>query len=183
MRWFWIDRFEEFVGGHRARSIKNISLSEEHLDDYNVTWPYMPATLIIEGLAQTGGLLLGQLSDFRARVVLAKISRATFNKLARPGDQLTYDIELLSHQADGAIAHGRIFVNQEPLGSVDLVFATLVGPEFERVELFEPREFLRMLRSMKLFEVAKQSDGTPITIPQHLLDAERSALAADAFLS
>lgn len=176
MRWFWIDRFEEFVCGQSARSVKNISLAEEHLDDYNVTWPYMPPTLMIEGLAQTGGLLLGQMSDFRARVVLAKVGRATFERMARPGDRLTYDIRLLNRQADGAIAEGSIAVDGHPLGTVELVFAALNGPEFENVELFQPHEFLRMLRSMRLFEVARHPDGSSVSIPEHLLVAENAAL-------
>jgi 3-hydroxyacyl-[acyl-carrier-protein] dehydratase len=178
MRWFWIDRFETFVCGQSARSVKNVSLSEEHLDDYNVTWPYMPPTLMIEGLAQSGGLLLGQMSDFRARVVLAKVGRASFEKLARPGDRLNYEVRLLNRQADGAIAEGSIAINDQPLGSVELVFASLNGPEFENVELFQPHEFLRMLRSMRLFEVAQYPDGTKVPIPAHLLAAENAVLAA-----
>lgn len=178
MRWFWIDRFEEFVCGQSARTVKNVSLGEEHLDDYSQTWPYMPASLMIEGLAQTGGLLLGQLSDFKARVVLAKVARASFEKLARPGDRLNYEVRFLSQQTDGAIAEGKIFINDQPLGTVELVFASLTGPEFEKVELFQPHEFLRMLRSMRLFEVGRNPDGSPIAIPEHLLAAEQAFLDA-----
>jgi len=176
MRWFWIDRFEEFVSGQSAKSVKNISLSEEHLDDYNITWPYMPPPLMIEGLAQTGGLLLSQLSDFKARVVLAKVGRATFDHFARPGDRLSYHIELVSTQVDGAIATGTIAVNNQALGSAELVFATLNGPEFENVQLFEPHTFLRMLRCMRLFDVARYPDGSPVRIPEHLLAAEQQDL-------
>lgn len=179
MRWFWIDRFEEFVSGESARTVKNVSLGEEHLDDYNQTWPYMPPPLMIEGLAQTGGLLLGQLSDFKARVVLAKVGRASFEKLARPGDHLTYQVRFLSQQPDGAIAEGTILLNDEPMGAVELVFASLNGPEFEKVELFQPHEFLRMLRSMRLFEVARNPDGTPVAIPEHLLAAEQAFLSVN----
>lgn len=179
MRWFWIDRFEEFVSGQSARTVKNVSLSEEHLDDYNQTWPYMPPPLMIEGLAQTGGLLLGQMSDFKARVVLAKVGRASFERLARPGDRLTYHVRFLSQQADGAIAEGTILLDGEPLGTAELVFATLSGPEFEKVELFQPHEFLRMLRSMRLFDVAKNPDGTPVAIPEYLLAAEQAFLSVN----
>ena len=215
MRWFWIDRFESFVSGESARTVKNVTMSEEHLDDYSLSWLYMPASLMIEGLAQTGGLLLGQTSDFNARVVLAKIGKATFHYLARPGDRLTYEVQLVSRQADGAIAQGRIYLSRpvEPnvqrvelgtqasrqgqpagttnsseqvgaaagtestlLGVVDLVFATLDGPEFEGVELFQPHEFVRMLRSMRLFEVARNPDGSPVQIPPHLLAAEQAVV-------
>ncbi len=178
MRWFWVDRFEEFVSGQYAKSIKNVSMSEEHLDDYNISWPYMPPPLMIEGLAQTGGLLLGQMSDFHARVVLAKVGKANFDALARPGDQLTYHVQLMSTQDDGAIAEGTIHLNDQLLGKAELMFATLKGPQFENIELFEPHGFLRLLRSMRLFDVAKNADGTPVKVPDHLLRAEQSYLAA-----
>ncbi len=176
MRWFWVDRFDEFVSGQRAVSVKNVSMSEEHLDDYNVSWPYMPAPLMIEGLAQTGGLLLGQMSDFKARVVLAKVGRARFDNLARPGDRLTYSVELLNIQPDGAVAKGTIHKDGQLLGEAELWFATLTGPQFDGVQLFEPHGFLRMLRSMRLFEVAKNPDGSPVEVPDYLQQAETSYL-------
>ena len=55
MRWFWIDRFTEFESGQRAVAIKNVALSEEQLDDHLPGFPVMPNSLIIEGMAQTGG--------------------------------------------------------------------------------------------------------------------------------
>lgn len=176
MRWFWIDRFEEFVSGQHAVSVKNVSMSEEHLDDYNVSWPYMPPPLMIEGLAQTGGLLVGQLSDFTARVVLAKVSRARFDKLARPGDRLTYRVEVLNNQPDGAVAKGTIHTDDVLLGEAELWFATLTGPQFDGVQLFEPHGFLRMIRSMRLFEVGVYPDGSPIQVPEYLAKAEASYL-------
>lgn len=178
MRWFWVDRFEEFVSGQRARSVKNVALSEEHLDEYNVTWPYMPPPLMIEGLAQTGGLLLGQMSDFHARVVLAKVGKAKFEGFARPGDRVNYELELLSTHDEGAIAGGKISINEsEVIGHVELVFAALDDEQFSGIELFEPHGFLRMLRIMRLFEVGVYPDGTPIKVPDHLLQAEHEYLA------
>ncbi len=56
MRWFWIDRFEEFVRGKHAVTVKNVTYGEEPLDDYMPGHPHYPHSLIIEGMAQTGGL-------------------------------------------------------------------------------------------------------------------------------
>ena len=55
MRWFWIDKFTEFISGRRAVAIKNVSLSEEHLVDYMPGYPLLPASLIVEGLAFEDG--------------------------------------------------------------------------------------------------------------------------------
>jgi len=64
MRWYWIDKFLEFESGSRAKAVKNVSLSEEHLHDHFPGFPVMPASLMIEGMAQTGGILLGEVNDF-----------------------------------------------------------------------------------------------------------------------
>ena len=60
MRWIWIDKFVEFRSGEFARAVKNLTLAEEHLHDHYPGYPVMPASLIIEGLAQTGGILVGE---------------------------------------------------------------------------------------------------------------------------
>ena len=73
MRWFWIDRFIEFDSGKSAKSIKNVTLAEEHLHDHYPGFPVMPGSLMIEGMAQTGGILLGETHQFRHVVILAKV--------------------------------------------------------------------------------------------------------------
>jgi len=64
MRWIWIDRFVEFVPGRRATAVKNISLAEEHLHDHFPDFPVMPECLMIEGMAQTAGILVGEAKKF-----------------------------------------------------------------------------------------------------------------------
>ena len=76
MRWYWIDRFTEFESGRRAKAVKNITLAEDHLHDHFPGYPIMPNSLVIEGMAQTGGLLVCESTGFREKVVLAKLSKA-----------------------------------------------------------------------------------------------------------
>ncbi len=73
----------EFESGKRAVSIKNVSLAEEHLHDHFPGFPVMPHSLILEGLAQTGGILLGESHQFSKVVVLAKVPRMTFTATSR----------------------------------------------------------------------------------------------------
>src|SRR5258708_21425669 len=68
MRWIWIDRFVEFQSGKSARAVKNLSLAEDHFADHMPGYPVMPATLILEGLAQTGGILVGDANGFTKNV-------------------------------------------------------------------------------------------------------------------
>ena len=86
MRWFWLDRFTEFVSGSHATAVKCVSLSEDHLHDHWPYYPVMPNTLVAEGMAQCGGLLVSEVYQFRELVVLAKFAKCVFEGEARPGD-------------------------------------------------------------------------------------------------
>ena len=71
MRWYWIDRFIEFESGSRAKAVKNVTLAEDHLHDHFTSYPMLPNSLVVEGLAQTGGLLVCEHNHFAEKVVLA----------------------------------------------------------------------------------------------------------------
>lgn len=176
MRWFWIDRFTEFVSGQSAVAVKCVSLSEEPVDEYAPGRNYCPASLIIEGLAQTGGLLLGQMSDFKDRVVLAKITNCKFYREAYPGETLTYRVQIHNREANAAIVRGTSHIGDQLQGEIELMFASLDDARFENVELFEPAQFCRMIRILRLFEVAVNPDGSPVQVPEHMVEAEKAFL-------
>lgn len=125
MRWIWIDKFVEFEPKHRAVAVKNVSRAEDHLHDLYPAFPVMPASLMIEGMAQTAGILVGQARDFSERVILAKIRQASFSGYAVPGDQLTYEATLEHLDDLGATTAGRVLRNGHPFGEVDIVFSHL----------------------------------------------------------
>src|ERR1043166_3436176 len=125
MRWIWIDRFLEFQSGKSARALKNLSLAEDYFADHFPGYPVMPAALILEGLAQTGGILVGEANDFREKVVLAKIPCARFYQEVRAGAQLIYDTELLHLRPEGASVHGKVTVVGELVAEAEIFFAHL----------------------------------------------------------
>lgn len=178
MRWYWIDRFVEFVAGERAVATKNVAATEEQLDEHLPGFPFMPAPFIIEGMAQTGGLLVSQVNDFKERVVLAKVAKADFKSLARPGDTLTYTATLQNLQGMGAMVSGVSRIGDEVQAEIELFFAHL-DDRFEGVELFRPADFSRMLRTLGLFDVGRHPDGSPIQVPQYMLDAEAAEMQAE----
>ncbi|MEZ6093619.1 MAG: beta-hydroxyacyl-ACP dehydratase [Pirellulaceae bacterium] len=177
MRWFWIDRFTEFVSGKHAKAVKAVSLAEEAVDEYAPGATYLPASLLIEGTAQCGGLLVAQLSDFRNRTVLAKVGNVTFHQQAYPGSVVAFDVQITSVQPNGAFVSAQLTCNDKPLAELDLMFAFLTDDRFDDVTLFEPAALLRMCRLMRMFEVGKYEDGTPLKIPQYMLDAEKAELS------
>ena len=76
----------------------------------------MPAALILEGLAQTGGILVGEANQFREKVVLAKVPNVVFHREMLAGEQLVYEAEILHLREEGASVAGRVLVD----GTVDL---------------------------------------------------------------
>ena len=150
MRWIWFDRFESFESGRRAVAIKNVSLAEDHLHDHFPAFPVMPATLMIEGMAQTAGILVGEARGFAEKVILAKIKRAVFERMVRPGQQLRYEATIEQLTDSAAVTSGRVFCDGEPIGAVDLVFShidqNLSGREFPEENFVFTEDFLALLK-------------------------------------
>ncbi len=151
MRWIWFDRFEEFVPGQRAIAVKNVTLAEDHLHDHFPGFPVMPASLMIEGMAQTAGILVGHARDFSEKVILAKITRATFHQVVRPGQQIRFDARIDQVNDAAAMTQGKIFCGEELIGEVDLVFShidqNLSGLEFPQENFVFTEEFMSLLRT------------------------------------
>ena len=91
MRWMWIDMMVAFEPGHRLTAVKNVSLAEDHLHDHFADQPIMPASLMLEGMAQTAGVLVGSTRGFKEKVILAKIGSATIDADVIPGQTIRYD--------------------------------------------------------------------------------------------
>jgi len=125
MRWIWIDRFVEFNSGRSAKAVKNLSLAEDHFADHFPGYPVMPAALILEGLAQTGGILVGEAKQFREKVVLAKIPRAVFHREMLAGEQLIYEVDLLHLRDEGASVAGKVVVAGTVTAEAEIFFAHL----------------------------------------------------------
>src|ERR1700757_1180408 len=122
MRWIWIDRFLEFQPGKSARALKCLSLAEDHFADHFPGFPVMPAPLILEGLAQTGGILVGEANQYRENVVLAKMS-AKFHREAMAGEQLTYTTRIVDLNETGARVSGQVRCGDELVAEADIMFA------------------------------------------------------------
>ncbi|MBG81521.1 MAG: beta-hydroxyacyl-ACP dehydratase [Phycisphaerae bacterium] len=171
MRWMWIDQIIDFEAGNRLSAVKNVSLSEEHLHDHFAAderfqaQPIMPASLMIEGMAQTAGILVGAVNGFQEKVVLAKIVRATLEDDVEPGSTLRYDAVLDRIDEAGAATSGTVSLRspQESewnlIGHVDLMFShvdhNMAGMEFPEENFVFSDNFRTILRSAGLESLAK----------------------------
>ncbi|HOO93619.1 MAG TPA: 3-hydroxyacyl-ACP dehydratase FabZ family protein, partial [Opitutales bacterium] len=169
MRWNWIDRYIEFESGRRAKAIKCISLAEDHMLDHFPNYPVIPNSLVVEGLAQTAGLLLCEHGDFKEKVVLAKVPKLRFHCEAVPGDRLIYTVEIQYIKPEGARVTVSSHKDDILHAEGEIMFAHLDEPRL--ASLFEPHGLLQMMRLLRAFDVGKAKDGSPLKPPRWLVEA------------
>jgi 3-hydroxyacyl-[acyl-carrier-protein] dehydratase len=166
MRWIWIDSIVEYEPERRMTAIKNVTRAEEHLQHHFPAQgdlpsdAIMPASLIIEGMAQTAGILAGSIHGFREKVILAKIGIAQLDRDVRPGDSLRYEARIEHIDDAGAATKG--IVSHRPadgqqwtqIGRIDLLFShvdkNISGLEFPEDNFVFTEEFWSLIRNSGL---------------------------------
>ena len=153
MRWIWIDRFVEFTPRTSATAVKNVSLAEEHLHDLYPNFPIFPHSLIIEGMAQTAGILVGEARNFSEKVILAKIGRATFHRLVRPGETIAFHATIDQLSEQGASITGRVTSGQNVVAEIELMFShidqNLAGLRFPEHNFVFTEQFTELLKTYR----------------------------------
>jgi len=154
MRWIWIDKFTEFTSRTSATAVKSVTLAEEHLHDLYPGFPIVPHSLIIEGMAQTSGILVGEARNFEEKVILAKIGRATFHRLVRPGETMQYAAKIDQLNEQGAAIAGRVTVGDELVAEIELMFShidqNIAGLEFPEHNFVFTEQFTELLKSYRV---------------------------------
>ncbi len=107
-----VDRIVEVHDG-RIVGIKNVSANEPFFQGHFSDYPVMPGVLIVEAMAQVGGVLL--MKDLAERddklVLFTSIDRAKFRKPVIPGDQLRLEMEVLKRKATVCKMSGKATVD------------------------------------------------------------------------
>ena len=156
-----------FESQKRAEAVKAVSLAEDHLHDHFKFYPLMPASLMIEGAAQTAGLLLCEAKNYKEKVILAKIPRFIFHRTEiRPGDLLTYKAELEVIRDDGGIAQVKIFIGNDLIAEGEMMFAHL-GEAFQDQGLFDDGDMLQMMRVFRVYDIGVAADGSKLMDPDY----------------
>lgn len=154
MRWIWIDKFTEFTSKQSATALKNVTLAEEHLHDLYPFFPIVPNSLIIEGMAQTAGILVGEARNFAEKVILAKIGKATFFRLVRPGDTLKFDARIDTMDENGASITGKVTVDNDPVADIEMMFShvdkNMAGIEFPEHNFVFTEQFTELIKTYRL---------------------------------
>jgi 3-hydroxyacyl-[acyl-carrier-protein] dehydratase len=94
----------------------------------------MPECLIIEAMAQTAGILVGEAKKFREKVILAKIKKAVFFDYVKPGDTIKLSAKIDSIAPEAASTAGKVTCGDKLIAEIDLMFShidrNLAGKKF-----------------------------------------------------
>lgn len=127
MRYLLIDRITELSPPEVARAIKCVSLSDDFFVDHFPGFPVMPGALILEALAQLGGVLVEAVMRERGRndlhALLTIVERAKFRHLVRPGDRLDMEAHRIATSEDGGKVKVSAQVDGERACDATLVYA------------------------------------------------------------
>ncbi|MEG0381345.1 MAG: 3-hydroxyacyl-ACP dehydratase FabZ [Kurthia sp.] len=125
-----VDRITELEVGKRAKGFKNVTINEEFFQGHFPGYPVMPGVLIVEAMAQVGGIALLSSEDYKGRIVfLTGIDNARFKRQVIPGDVLTMEVEFLKIRGAMGKGHGKVTVGDELVCEADILFA--IGPKAE----------------------------------------------------
>lgn len=91
-----VDRIIEYVPGDYAVGLKNVTFNEPQFQGHFPGRPIMPGVLIVEAMAQVGGIVLTQMPGVTGLCMFAGIDKVRFRRPVVPGDQLIMTVTLLT---------------------------------------------------------------------------------------
>lgn len=121
-----VDRILELEPDRRVVGLKNVTANEPFFAGHFPGRPVMPGVLIVEVLAQTAGVLMGEASGLIP--MFMGIDKARFRRPVKPGDQLRLEVEVLRKRRSVCRVAGRAFVGEDLVAEAEMM-AALVAPE------------------------------------------------------
>ena len=128
MKFSLVDRIIECNAKDSIKTVKNLTLGEEYLDDHFPGYPVMPGVLMIEAMVQSAGWLVRIITGFSVSLItLCSVSNIKYGKFIVPGDTLELDIKLKSLENGAASFRGKGTVNDVTAvsGQFDIVYRNL----------------------------------------------------------
>ncbi|HEY8830935.1 MAG TPA: 3-hydroxyacyl-ACP dehydratase FabZ family protein [Gemmatimonadaceae bacterium] len=123
MRHFHLDRIVSLERGVTATGVRSVALSDDVFTEHFPGNPVLPGVYLLEGLAQTAGMLLWESSDHNRIAVMVSIDRARFPSFARPGDTVSLKVEIESYEESAARVRGVASVAERQVAAAGFTFS------------------------------------------------------------
>jgi 3-hydroxyacyl-[acyl-carrier-protein] dehydratase len=121
-----VDRIIEFEEGHHIIGIKNVTINEPFFVGHFPERPIMPGVLIIEAMAQVGGLFILSLSENKNKkklIYFTGMNNVRFRKPVVPGDQIKFVLEPIKLRKFVSILKGKAYVDSNIIAEAELMFS------------------------------------------------------------
>jgi 3-hydroxyacyl-[acyl-carrier-protein] dehydratase len=125
-----VDRAEDYVAYRSLTGIKCVTITEPFFVGHFPQFPVMPGVLIIEAMAQTGGILMSKSASLdlaKKTILFMAVDNCRFRQPVRPGDVLRMPVEVLRARPEVARFKGRAFVGEALVAEVEFT-AMVVEP-------------------------------------------------------
>jgi len=125
-----IDRIVEFEAAKRLVSIKNVTINEPFFQGHFPDYAIMPGVLMVEAIAQAGGvLLLPEVPEHETKLlVFSGVDRARFRRPVTPGDQLRIEVDVLNWRPLAARLEGKVYVEGKLVCEATVMCAVVPRP-------------------------------------------------------
>ncbi len=125
-----VDRVIELEPPHRAVGLKLVTVNEPFFQGHFPSYPVMPGVLIVEAMAQVGGVAVLSSDEYRDKLALfAGIDNVRFKRQVKPGDALRIEVELHQIRRGVGMGSGTAMVDGELACRGDIMFALVDKPE------------------------------------------------------
>jgi 3-hydroxymyristoyl/3-hydroxydecanoyl-(acyl carrier protein) dehydratase len=157
VRWDLIEKFDVLKKGQFSLARKSFTGKEDFFPEHYAGRPLVPEPLLIEMIAQAGGVLFGVELGFKKEVVLVKVENALFFKAVAPPCEFTIEAKLEDAHEEGAWIYGCVKQGHERVAEAKIMLAavdSLVEGQNGKIIFSE-----KFLKEYDIEHVVKMSEG------------------------